>query len=76
MYGEVTMHKMHFYITRTPDGLYHVQNFVNGYRGQHHVHTPSEFKQWRKGIDRKYVHWIAAKYCCDIRPGEWGIWED
>jgi len=42
---------MHFYATKTPNGLYHVQNFVGGLRGQHHVHNEASFQKWKAQID-------------------------
>lgn len=38
---------MTFYVTRTDDGLVHVQNGLAGMLGQHHVHTPEDFEAWR-----------------------------
>jgi hypothetical protein len=37
---------MTFYCTREKDGTIHVQNAVMGMMGQHHVHTPEDFKSW------------------------------
>ena len=40
--------KMVHYVTKTPDGLYHVQNMVvpMAMKGQHHVHTEKGFNNW------------------------------
>jgi len=38
--------RMQHIATRTPDGLIHVQNYVQGLRGQHHIHTEESFKGW------------------------------
>lgn len=45
------MYRMTFYLTVTPDGLYHIQNGVAGLSGQHHVHSAAAFKRWRKPDD-------------------------
>ena len=37
---------MSFYVTKTPQGLYHVQNYVGVYRGQHHIHNEQSFQKW------------------------------
>lgn len=55
--------EMHFYVTKTPNGLYHVQNYVMGMRGQHHIHDEESFKRWRKGIDQKFIH--VSNGSCD-----------
>jgi len=58
--------EMHFYIAKTPDGLYHVQNYVRGIgggSGQHHLHNEESFKRWKKDIDPKYLHISEEKSC-------------
>lgn len=42
--------EMHFYATRTPDGLIHVQNVIDGLLGQHHIHNEQSFERWRKDV--------------------------
>ena len=39
--------------TRTPDGLIHVQNYVQGLRGQHHIHTEESFGRWNRHHETK-----------------------
>ena len=45
------MFRMHFYVTITPNGAYHVQNAVAGLLGQHHVHSKAGFERWRQPSD-------------------------
>lgn len=52
---------IHFYATKTPNGLIHVQNFINGLPGQHHIHNEESFNRWRK-------RW--KKEALDIEEGE------
>jgi hypothetical protein len=63
------MFKMHFYVTITKDGLYHVQNTVMGMMGQHHVHTKEGYRKWKIGIEKEYLH-ISNGKCCDMKDGE------
>ena len=55
--------EMHFYVTKTPDGRYHVQNFIRGLRGQHHLHNAESYKRWKKAIDPECIH--ASKGTCN-----------
>jgi len=65
--------EMHFYITKTEDGLIHVQNYIRGIGGgigQHHVHNEDSFKRWKKDIDPKYLHISKEKTCnCGLKLG-------
>jgi hypothetical protein len=61
---------MHHYASRTSDGLYHVQNMLGPYPGQHHVHTEKGYIQWSKKVDKKYLHLEDAESCpCGLKPG-------
>ena len=64
------MIEMHFYVFRTKDGLYHVQNVVMGRLGQHHVHTEEGFKRWAKGIPERLIHMMMGECNCGLRPGD------
>jgi len=61
---------MRHYVALTPDGLYHVQNMIGAMIGQHHVHTEKGYKEWKKDIDKKYLHLEKAEFCaCGLEPG-------
>jgi len=57
--------EMHFYVTKTEDGLYHVQNVVMGHFGQHHIHNEKSFNKWKKNINPKYIHMFEFKASCN-----------
>lgn len=57
----ITMMKMHFYVTKTPNNLYHVQNYVGAYRGQHHVHSEESYLRWIMGLTVKEYEDIEVK---------------
>ncbi len=38
--------EMTFYVTTNEDGTIHITNTVGSLIGQHHVHTPKDFKTW------------------------------
>ena len=57
---------MHFYATKTPDGLYHVQNFVAGLKGQHHVHNEASFQKWKAQIDPKNLTISEGECKCGL----------
>ena len=64
------LEEMRHYVGVTPDGLYHVQNMVGPYFGQHHVHTEKGYITWKKKIDKKYIHFEEADFCvCGLQPG-------
>lgn len=48
--------KMQYYAIRHSDGLVHVQNFLFGMKGQHHVHDEEDFAAWAEGIDPRTIH--------------------
>lgn len=59
---------MQFYAVETPDGLIHVQNYVMGLRGQHHIHDKESFEKWSKGIDKENLHVSKAESCdCGLK---------
>ena len=61
---------MQHHVALTPDGLYHVQNMIGAMIGQHHVHTEKGYKEWKKDIDKKYLHMEKAEFCaCGLEPG-------
>ena len=39
---------MIFYVSKDKKGNLHVQNMIGPYQGQHHVHTPEDFKRWKR----------------------------
>lgn len=66
------MIEMRHYWFTAADGLIHVQNWVSCYEGQHHVHTKTQFAQWRKSVDAKnLIHIREAKSCdCGLHAGQ------
>lgn len=58
--------EMHFYVTKTPDGIHHVQNFVQGLKGQHHLHNEASFKRWKKDINKKLIHITKGTCNCGL----------
>jgi len=64
--------KMKFYVTITPDGLYHVQNYIGGYRGQHHVHSKHGFDNWVNIAEINKDDLVIAKgmCCCKLKAGD------
>jgi hypothetical protein len=65
------MDEMRFYITKTRDGFYHVQNVVGTFFGQHHVHTEKGFKKWSRNISKKNLIKQGNGSCdCCLSAGE------
>ena len=62
------MHTMRFYVSKSPDGLYHVQNAVGGYLGQHHVHTKASFESWSK--DMENIEMLDGPCDCGLTAGQ------
>ena len=63
--------RMAFYVQKTDDGLVHVQNFVMGLRGQHHMHTPKGFQNWKHGISGEDIVVSEGGACgCGLKPGD------
>lgn len=58
---------MSFYATECPDGTIHVQNFVMGLKGQHHVHSKESFKRWSQG---KTVNVDKGECDCGLKLGD------
>lgn len=62
--------EMHFYVWRSRDDTYHVQNIVMGHLGQHHVHSERSYRRWAKKVDRRLIHYMGEKECdCNLKPG-------
>ena len=60
---------MTFYVSKSPDGLYHVQNAVGGYLGQHHVHTKESYEAWSRDLDNIEV--LGDAHCdCGLAAGQ------
>lgn len=62
--------EMNFYITKTSDGLYHVQNAVKGQFGQHHVHDEESFNKWKEGIEEKNLKFLKGECNCGLKNGD------
>lgn len=61
--------RMHFYVTQTPDGLYHVQNMVMGMSGQHHVHMKKGFNHWKADLEPGDISYTKGVCDCGLKPG-------
>ena len=61
-----------FEVTETPDGLFHVQNWVGPFRGQHHVHTAKGLKNWMRkaDINKKHLRIRKGECNCGLKPGD------
>ena len=63
--------KMRFYVHKTPDGLYHVQNAIGHLVGQHHVHTEQSFSDWSKQVEKDEIKMLDNGPCdCGLGPGD------
>lgn len=59
---------MQYYARETPDGLIHVQNFVMGRNGQHHIHDKESFERWSKQIEKENLHTEKVESCnCELK---------
>lgn len=66
--------KMVHYVTKTPDGLYHVQNMVlpMAFKGQHHVHSEEGFNKWVEevGIAEDSLRISEGNCGCGLSPSQ------
>ena len=64
--------QMNHYITKTADGLIHVQNAVMGHFGQHHVHTKEDFEAWVKKnkVHKENIIDVGDKCTCGLKVGQ------
>ena len=62
------MYTMQFYTYNDADGNVHVQNAVAGMLGQHHVHTPEDFKRWCR--PNTEITEMGGLCDCGMKPGE------
>lgn len=61
-----------FKVTESPDGMFHVQNIVGMYLGQHHIHSKKGFEEWKKKAapENKGKLKIEKGVCnCGLKPG-------
>jgi len=66
--------QMSHYVTKTADGLIHVQNAVMGHFGQHHVHTEEDFEAWvkKQKIAPEHIIQLEGTECnCGLKPNEY-----
>ena len=63
---------MKHYVSTDTDGNIHVQNAIMGMMGQHHVHTPADFKRWKRGVPKSAIETLTGCDHCDCgrKPGE------
>lgn len=62
---------MKHYISKDKAGNIHIQNAVMGQFGQHHVHTPAQFRKWSAKIDKSALSELKGMLCdCGMKPGE------
>jgi hypothetical protein len=71
LWGVRMAFEMHFYVVKTPDGLYHVQNIVAGRLGQHHVHSEKSYERWAQSVDKRLIHYLGEGECnCGLKCGD------
>ena len=72
-------------VTETSDGLVHVDNYVMGRHGQHHVHTKEGYLKWKnqKGAQTKDEDITYSKGTCtcgldagDVKEHDGEVWHD
>jgi hypothetical protein len=61
-----------FIVSKTTDGLIHVQNIVGGHDGQHHVHSEKGFEKWKKeSVPKDITISIVPGACaCGLTVGQ------
>lgn len=67
--------KMMHYVTKTSDGLVHVQNMVAGHHGQHHVHTEQGYENWKRlahfKVSDDSIEILKGDKCdCGLKAGD------
>ena len=62
--------EMEFYATKTPDGKIHVQNVINGLRGQHHVHSAESFERWSRHVNPGNLEIDEGECGCGLEVGQ------
>lgn len=61
--------KMTFYAQHCPDGSIHIQNYIIGLGGQHHVHSGKSFESWKRDSDE--INWLPDGPCdCGLAVGD------
>lgn len=61
--------RMVHYVTITQDGLYHIQNYIMGKAGQHHVHTKKGFQNWKKNVNKEDIKISKGSCNCGLNIG-------
>lgn len=59
--------RMSFYVTITPDKMYHVQNVIMGQLGQHHIHNKKSYDKWKKGIRQENITISEGECNCGLK---------
>lgn len=74
---------MRFCAYKLPNGLIHVQNYIIGRSGQHHVHDRASFEKWKKDIEPETLTISEAETCncglsCsgDVKEYDGKIWHN
>lgn len=70
---------MSFYATKHPDGLWHVDNFIQGLHGQHHLHSDRSFEAWKKHVHKRDLHLTESDKpcsCCMTKSGDVKEYDD
>jgi hypothetical protein len=65
----VMLHYWH----KDAQGNIHVQNTVGGMLGQHHVHTPKSFENWRlmtPASSLRELKYTQQPCTCGLKPGQ------
>ena len=65
--------RMRHYVSRGPGRrTVHVQNMLVGLTGQHHVHSPAQFRRWQRTVqpgEAELLH-VRGICRCGLRAGE------
>jgi len=67
------MFEMLHFATIYDDGTVHVQNYVSGMAGQHHVHTLEGYRKWKGDLKLKCSERkgkSGEKCDCGLSPGQ------
>ena len=64
------MTRMMYYISRDAVLNMYVAHPVMGMMGQHHVHTPKQFKIWAADVRKDAIKKLKCRCNCGMRSGE------
>jgi len=66
-----------FYVWKNSDGLYHIQNYIGMYKGQHHIHNEDSYKQWMENLNKiERSNMVMMRGTCECGHNKSGIIEE